>query len=151
MTESTTDREIRLIRTIRTTIDRMWDMWTDPAHIARWWGPKGFTSTILTMDIQVGGEWTLTMHGPDGTDYPNRSIYREIVPKKKIVLEHFNPHFITTVLFEPDGEGIRMDWSLLFDTPEMRETVANVHKAEEGQRQNIEKLEQYLSALLRGT
>ena len=89
----------------------------------------------------------MTMHGPDGTDYPNRSIFREIIPFKKIVFEHFNPHFIATILFESKGEETKIDWAGLFDTAEMRETVIKAHKADEGQKQNIERLEKYLSKL----
>jgi hypothetical protein len=89
------------------------------------------------------------MHGPDGTNYPNRSVFKEIIPLKKIVFEHFNPHFITTVLFESQGDGTHIDWSLLFDTAEMRETVVKAHKADEGQKQNVERLEAYLSKLYR--
>jgi len=99
------------------------------------------------MDFKEGGEWNLTMHSPDGTDYPNKSIYKEIVPLKKIVFEHFNPHFFTTVLFESKGEETQMDWTMVFDTAEIRETVVKVHKADEGLKQNVEKLEQYLSKL----
>ena len=97
------------------------------------------------MDLKEGGEWTLTMHGPDGTNYPNRSIFREIVPHKKIVFEHFNPHFITTILFEAEDEKTRIDWAGLFDSAEMLEILIKAHKADEGQRQNMEKLEKYLS------
>jgi uncharacterized protein YndB with AHSA1/START domain len=72
----------------------MWEVWTSPEHIANWWGPDGFTNTIHKMDFHEGGEWKLTMHGPDGTNYPNRSIFKEIIPLKKIVFQHFNPNFI---------------------------------------------------------
>jgi len=89
----------------------------------------------------------LTMHGPDGTNYPNKSIFKEIIPFKKIVFEHFNPHFITTVLFVSKGEVTHIDWTLLFDTAEMRETIVKAHKADEGQKQNVERLEKYLSKL----
>ena len=101
------------------------------------------------MDFKEGGEWKLTMHGPDGTNYPNRSIFKEIIPFKKIVFEHFNPHFITSVLFESKGEETQIDWTLLFDTAEKRETVITAHKADEGQKQNVERLEKYLSQLHR--
>ncbi len=146
--EKTEGREMRITRTIKAPIDLMWKVWTDPEHIVNWWGPNGFTSTIHTMGFQEGGEWKLTLHGPDGTDYPNRSIFGEIVPLKKIAFEHFNPHFITTVLFESKGKETRLEWTALFDTAEMRETVIKAHKADEGQRQNIEKLDKYLSKVL---
>ena len=145
--KKTENREMRITSTCMAPIELMWEVWTNPEHIINWWGPSGFTSTIHTMDLKEGGEWKLTMHGPDGTNYPNRSIFKEIIPFKKIVFEHFNPHFITTVIFETNGEETGIDWSLLFDTAEMRETIVKVHKADEGQKQNLEKLEKYLSKL----
>jgi uncharacterized protein YndB with AHSA1/START domain len=138
------DRQIRSSRIFKAPIDLLWEVWTKPEHIVNWWGPNGFTNTIHAMDFKEGGEWTLTMHGPDGTNYPNRSIFKEIIPLKKIVFEHFNPHFITTVLFEAKGNETQVDWSLEFDTADMRDIVVKAHKADEGQKQNLDKLEQYL-------
>lgn len=142
--ENTKAREMRLTHTFKVPVELMWEMWSNPKHIAQWWGPNGFTNTIKKMDFKEGGEWLLTMHGPDGTNFPNRSIFKEIVPFNKIVFEHFNPHFITTILFgEKDNETL-IDWSVLFDTVEMRDIVVNAHKADEGQRQNVQRLERYL-------
>lgn len=145
--ERTQEREMRNVRTFKVPADLMWKVWTDPNHIVHWWGPDGFTNTIDVMDFKEGGEWKLSMHGPDGTNFPNRSIFKEIVPLRKIVFEHFNPHFITTVLFEPKAGETQVDWTLLFDTVEMRDIIVKTHKAEEGQRQNLEKLDKYLSGL----
>ena len=58
----------------------------DPKHVVQWWGPNGFTTTIQEMDFRRGGVWTLVMHGPDGTDYPNYSTFQEIVYPERIVL-----------------------------------------------------------------
>lgn len=145
--ENTKNREMRMSRSFKAPIELMWEVWTNPEHIVNWWGPNGFTNTIHKMVFQEGGEWRLTMHGPDGTNFANRSIFKEIIPFKKIVFEHFNPHFMTTVLFESKGEETKIEWSLLFDTAEMRETVIKAHQADEGQKQNLDKLEQYLSML----
>lgn len=145
--ESKENRELRMRRTVKAPIDLVWKVWTDSEHIVNWWGPDGHTTTIHKMDFREGGEWKLTMHGPDGTNYPNRSIFKEIIPLQKIVFEHFNPHFITTVLFEPKGEENQIDWSSLFDTEEMLKTVINVFNAKEGQKQNFERLENYLNQL----
>ncbi len=143
---NTTDRELNTSRLFNAPIELVWEMWANPEHIKNWWGPNGFTNTIHKMDFRAEGEWNLTMHGPDGTNYPNKSIYKEIIPLKKIVFEHFNPHFITTVLFEAKGEETKVDWTMLFDTLDMKETVVKAHKAEEGQKQNMLRLEQYVSA-----
>jgi len=145
--ETTANRELRITRTFKAPIELMWEVWTDPEHIANWWGPNGFTTTIHKMNIEEGGEWNLTLHGPDGTNYPNHSIYKEIIPLKKIVFQHFNPNFITTVLFEAKGEETFMDWTMVFETAELRDIVVKAHKADDGMKQNVERLENYLSKL----
>ncbi|MBS1491372.1 MAG: SRPBCC domain-containing protein [Bacteroidetes bacterium] len=139
------ERQMQITRMFIAPIELVWEVWTQPEHIANWWGPNGFTNTIHKMDFQNGGEWLLTMHAPDGTNFPNRSIFKEIVPLQKIVFEHFNPHFFTTVIFEANGKQTLMQWTMLFDTQEMLETVVKAHNAYEGLKQNVEKLEKYLS------
>ncbi len=146
--ENMEHRELRTQRMLNAPVELVWEAWTQPEHIANWWGPMGFTNTIHVMDFCEGGEWKFTMHGPDGTNYANRSIFLEIVPPQKIVFEHFNPHFVTTVIFTDFGEQTKMDWCLLFDSEDMRNTVVQVHKADVGQQQNIEKLAAYLAALI---
>lgn len=143
--EQAGNKQLRITRTFKVSIELMWEVWTTPEHIAQWWGPTGFTNTMEKMEVTEGGEWKFTMHGPDGTNYPNRSIFKEISPLKKIVFEHFNPHFITTVLFETDGKTTTIDWMMEFDTAEMRDIIVKAHKADEGLRQNLDKLQQYLS------
>ncbi|WPR70356.1 SRPBCC domain-containing protein [Flavobacterium sp. NG2] len=144
---NTENRQLNINRIFKAPIELVWKAWTEPELIANWWGPNGFSTTIHNMNVEVGGEWKLTMHGPDGTNYPNRSIYKEIIPYKKIVFEHFNPNFITTVLFESQGEETLMDWTMLFETEEMFEAVVKAHKADEGLKQNVEKLAEYLTNL----
>lgn len=138
------NKEIRISKTLNFPLPLVWEAWTNPEYLVNWWGPKGFTSTIQQMDLKEGGEWKLFLHGPDGTDYTNRSIFKEVIPLKKIVFEHFNPHFITTVVFESLNDKTVMDWRMLFDSEEMRNIVVTAHKAEDGQKENVEKLEHYL-------
>lgn len=142
------NRQLRSTKILNAPADIVWEVWTNPEHITLWWGPNGFTNTIHKMDFEENGEWNLTMHGPDGTNFPNRSVFKEIIPFKKIVFEHFNPHFITTVLFESKGKETLLDWTLLFDSPEMYDVIVKAHKADEGQKQNLEKLEKYLAEML---
>jgi uncharacterized protein YndB with AHSA1/START domain len=140
------NRQLKISRIFKAPVELVWEAWTKPEHIANWWGPNGFTTTIHKMDFKEGGEWKLTMHGPEGTNYPNRSVYKEIIPLKKIVFEHFNPNFITTVLFQSKGEETLMDWTMLFETTETFEAVVKAHKADEGLKQNVEKLATYLTS-----
>ncbi len=138
-------RELKMTRTVKAPIDLVWKAWTEPELIAQWWGPYNHTISIHKMGFREGGEWKLTLHNhANGQDYPNRSIFKEIIPLKKIVFEHFNPHFITTVVFEAQGEETQIVWGLLFDTEEMLATVIHVFNAKEGQVQNFERLEKYL-------
>jgi uncharacterized protein YndB with AHSA1/START domain len=142
---NTTDRELRLTRTLDAPVELVWEVWTQPQHIAQWWGPNGFTNTISKMEIEPGGEWDLVMHGPDGTDYKNKSVFKEIIPLKKIVYEHVSsPKFVATIEFEAKGEQTFLSWHMLFDSLEQFVQVVKTFKADEGLKQNIEKLNQYL-------
>src|SRR3989344_2752054 len=128
------NRELRITKMLNAPVELVWEVWTNPEHIANWWGPNGFTNTIHTMDVTDGGEWRLTMHGNDGKNYLNRSVFKEIVPFKKIVFQHFNPNYIATIVFTPEEKETLMEWTGLF------ETVVKVFKADEGLKQNVEKL-----------
>ena len=141
----TADRELLLVRVLDAPLDLVWEVWTNPRHLAKWWGPDGFTNTISKMDVRAGGEWLLVMHGPDGTDYDNRRVFREVVPKKKIVYEHLSyPNFLTTVDFAAHGERTSIKWHMLFETAELFKQVVRQFGADEGLKQNIGKLEAYL-------
>jgi uncharacterized protein YndB with AHSA1/START domain len=80
--------ELRLIRVYDAPVRAVWDAWTVPEQVAKWWGPRGFTLTTHDKDFRVGGHWRYTMHGPDGVDYPNYTRYHEIEPCAKLVYEH---------------------------------------------------------------
>ena len=148
MASDTQDRELRLTRTLNAPIELVWEVWTKPEHIAQWWGPDGFTNTITSMDLVPGGNWHLTMHGPNGQDYPNKSTFIEIVKYKRISYEHFNPHIIATIDFREDGERTHLNWHMLFDSAEIFQAVIKAHNAAEGLKQNVEKLQVYLTSQL---
>jgi len=144
----TSDREIFLSRTLNAPIALVWEVWTQPQHIANWWGPNGFTNTISAMDMREGGEWNLVMHGPDGTDYINESVFTEVIPFRKIVYEHISyPKLVATIEFEDQGDKTLITWHMLFESREQFIEVAKAHKVVEGQKQNVEKLEAYLAGL----
>ncbi len=142
---NTADREINISRLLKAPIELVWEVWTDADHIKNWWGPNGFTNTITKMDLKSGGEWDLVMHGLDGTDYKNKSVFKEIVKHKKIVYEHVtSPKFTATILFESRGENTFLNWHMLFETKEQFIQVVKTFKADEGLKQNVEKLDHYL-------
>lgn len=63
----------------------VWRAWTDPEHLKRWWGPKGFTAPVCQIDLRVGGKFLGCMRSPDGHEFWSTGTYREIVPFEKIV------------------------------------------------------------------
>lgn len=143
----TSDRELKLSRTLNAPINLVWEVWTDPDHIKNWWGPTGFTNTISKMDLRENGEWDLVMHGPDGTDYKNKSVFKEVVKYKKIVYEHITgPKFTATIQFEDKGDKTDLVWHMLFDSKEEFIQTVKTFKADEGLKQNIEKLNAYLQS-----
>lgn len=112
---------------------------SDPDRVARWWGPDGFSSTMHTFDFQNGGSWVLTMHAPDGKDYPNESRFTRIVPDALWEIEHLNGHrFTLTLELKPSGEGTEVCWRQTFDTAEHYRALANFVAA--ANQQNLERL-----------
>lgn len=59
--------------------------WTDPDALAQWMGPRAVKARDVTVDLRVGGRYSLTMDGKDGSVYPLSGTYREIVPPKRLV------------------------------------------------------------------
>ncbi|HYG19166.1 MAG TPA: SRPBCC domain-containing protein [Ohtaekwangia sp.] len=96
------------------------------------------------MQVEPGGEWIFVMHGPDGKDYPNRTVFREVVKHKKIVHEHFDPNFIAIIEFERRGDETLLQWYKLYETKALYEMVELHHKSSEGFRQTVARMEAYL-------
>lgn len=146
---NTADREINISRLFNAPIELVWEVWTDPEHIKNWWGPDGFTNTIHSMDVKPGGEWNFIMHGPDGTDFKNKNIFKEIVRHQKIVYEHISsPKFLATIVFERNGTKTLIKWNMLFESRAQFIQVVKTFNAEEGLKQNIEKLNHYVQTQL---
>ncbi len=119
-----------VVRVYDAPVSAVWDAWTDPAQLAQWWGPRGFTITTHSKDLRPGGTWRYTMHGPDGTDYPNVTLYHEVERHAKLVYDHGGtddspPLFRVKALFAAQGKGTRMELTFAFETPEKAaETLA---------------------------
>lgn len=90
-TSSRADREIIATRVFKTPRLLVFKAWTDPDHLIHWWGPKGFTSTFHEFDLRPGGVWRLVMHGPNGADFQNESIFVEIVKPDESSSSTFRP------------------------------------------------------------
>ncbi len=146
----TSDREIKTTRVFAAPRELVFRMWTEPEHVARWWGPNGFTNTIQRMDVRPGGVWQFVMHGPDGTDYQNLVRFIEVVEPERLVYMHgsdLDPdQFHVTVLFEKEGENnTRLSMRSVFRTSAERDEKVEKIGAIEGMRQTLDRLGAYLS------
>jgi uncharacterized protein YndB with AHSA1/START domain len=84
---SDTDTTLQFVisRTFNAPLDRVWKAWTEPEQMARWWGPKGFKTDVKTLDLKPGGLFHYRMDSPQGQEMWGRMVFREIVPKKRLV------------------------------------------------------------------
>lgn len=98
---------------------------SDPQRVARWWGPEGFTNTIHRFEFRPGGSWLLTMHGPDGKDYPNESRFTRLTPGEVFEIEHLSGHhFVLRLELHPHEQGTLVRWRQTFDTAEHYRRIA---------------------------
>jgi uncharacterized protein YndB with AHSA1/START domain len=152
---ATMDREIVISRVLDAPRELVWEVWTDPKHVVHWWGPNGFSTTIETMDVRPGGVWTHVMHGPDGTDYPNKSVFKEVVKPERIVYSHGGgreggpgAHFEATWTFDAlEGNKTRATGRMVFVSAADREHVVKEFNAIEGGHQTLGRLAGYLERL----
>lgn len=145
--ESSNTREIISTRVFDAPRQRVFRAFSDPKQLAIWWGPNGFTNTIEVFEFRVNGDWHVTMHGPDGTDYPNESVFLEVAPPQRIVYLHLRPmhRFQMTMDFVDRGQQTELTWRMLFDSDEECERVrAFVVPAGE---QNFDRLAAHLKTM----
>jgi uncharacterized protein YndB with AHSA1/START domain len=149
---NTAEREIVIERTVNAPRELVWRAWTEADQIAAWWGPNGFTTTIHEMDVAVGGVWRFMMHGPDGTDYPNKVVYREIVKPERLVYDHTDDRdppsqqFQTTVTFAAHGRKTKVTLRALFASAEARAASVKFG-AIEGGAQTLARLDQHVATM----
>ncbi|MEQ1691949.1 MAG: SRPBCC family protein [Gemmatimonas sp.] len=133
MTATDNANEIRITRVYEAPVALVWDAWTDLAQVAQWWGPRGFTITTASKDLRPGGTWVYTMHGPDGTDWPNFTRYHVVEKHRRLVYDHgassadAKPMFRVTVDFRDMGGRTELDMCMtLATTEEANQARANI-------------------------
>ena len=137
---------LETFREIATPVEDVFAAFSDPVRLARWWGPAGFTNTFHTFEFETGGRWIYTMHGPDGRDYPNESVFREIVPEKKIVIHHIVLPIYSLVITLNENDGrTAVRWEQDFENKvfaaKMRDFLTTANE------QNLDKLAAEVSGI----
>lgn len=144
------DRDIVTRRILQAPRHIVYKAWSDPVHLAKWWGPKGFTNTFSDFELEPDGKWIFTMHAPDGVGYPNESVFVKIVAHELIVWDHISGHrFRAVASFEdvdPDRTAVayRMRFDSIDEHRKMKDFI--IEKNEE----NFDKLEAEVKSMMAG-
>lgn len=130
---ASSDREIVITRVLNAPRELVWQAWTDPDHIAQWFGPKGFTARVPEYDLRPGGRSEVIMIGPDGAEYPSVGVFLDVVPFERIVTtDEFGPDYqppegvelpegmVLTATFESLGPQTRLTLRISHPTAESR-------------------------------
>jgi uncharacterized protein YndB with AHSA1/START domain len=148
--ESTAERELTITRLFDAPRPLVFKAWSAPEHLARWWGPPGFTLPVCEMDFRPGGAYRYCMRSPQGNDMWVRGVYREIVEPERLVLSggwedadgKVGRETVTTVIFEERGGKTKLTLhNGIF------ESVASRDSHRGGWSASIERLAQYLAAV----
>lgn len=151
----TSDREVVISRVLDAPRALVWQAWTDPQHVAKWWGPRGFSDTTKRHEFRVGGVWEHVMTGPDGVNYPNKAIFKEIIPLERVTFtlgggREDGPgiSFTATWTFETvEGNKTRLTGRMVFPTAAARDLVVREFGAIEGGKQTLERLSEHLPTM----
>ena len=138
MAEKNKSNELKIVRIYDAPVKTVWDAWTDLKQVVQWWGPRGFTLTTHSKDLRPGGHWRYTMHGPDGTDYPNVTKYHEVETCSRLVYDHGGtddtpPLFRVTVLFIDLNGKTKLDMTMACASPDAAEQIKKHIKKANGE------------------
>jgi uncharacterized protein YndB with AHSA1/START domain len=126
---------------------RVFEAFSDPGQLVRWWGPKGFTSTFHEFDLREGGAWRFVMRGSDGTEYQMTKGFVEVAPPTRIVLRHVQAEhtFTMTMTFVEQRDRTRLTWRMRFDSKDEAERVRR--PVMEANEQNFDRLAEHLAMM----
>ncbi|WP_100612339.1 SRPBCC family protein [Confluentibacter lentus] len=142
------DKVIYSSRALNAPLEVVYQAFVNPQHLKNWWGPEGFTNTIHEFDLQPGGKWLLTMHGPEKGNYENASVFKTVEPNKLVAWKRLSqPLFDMEVAFEAlSPSKTIISFRMIFDSGEAcnKMTPFVVPKNEE----NFDRLERELLRML---
>lgn len=114
------DAVIRTERVLSANPSEVFAAFEQPELLAQWWGPKGFTNTFEQFEFKTGGRWVFVMHGPNGANFPNESVFVEIQPDSRVVIEHVvKPWYRLTVTLTACGDQTHLAWAQEFENAEV--------------------------------
>lgn len=114
------NREIFSSRILNAPVEIVYQAFANPAHLKNWWGPEGFTNTIHEFNLKPGGNWKLTMHGPEKGNYENSSVFKTVIPNKLVSWKRISqPLFDMEIAFEKlEDTKTQISFRMIFKTVE---------------------------------
>ncbi|MFN8154343.1 MAG: SRPBCC domain-containing protein [Bacteroidia bacterium] len=115
---TTTPNQINSNRELHVPVELLYQAFANPLYLKEWWGPEGFTNTIHEFDLRPGGNWKLTMHGPEKGNYENAAIFTAVEPQNLVSwTRQTQPLFDMTITFEKTGpDSSRISFIMHFKT-----------------------------------
>ena len=125
--DSNSKLEIYSSRELKAPIEIVYEAFSNPAHLSKWWGPNGFTNTFHEFDLRSGGKWVLTMHGPEKGNYENSSVFKIVEPFKVIKWQRISkPLFEMEVVFKKLSDSeTEISFRMIFETEEECNKIKN--------------------------
>lgn len=141
------NHEIISSRIINSPVEMVYQAFENPNHLKNWWGPEGFTNTIHEFDLRAGGNWILTMHGPEKGNYENSSVFKTVLPNKLISWERKSqPLFDMEIAFEKLEENkTQISFKMIFATAEECEKMRKF--VEPKNEENFNRLEREIKTM----
>jgi uncharacterized protein YndB with AHSA1/START domain len=127
---------------------QLFEAFSDPVQLAKWWGPEGFTNTIEEFDFRPGGAWRITMHAPNGGDFANESQIVEFVKPTRIVFDHLGPMhwYRMTMTYQAMGMQTELTWLMQLEaSPESEKLRTFIEQANE---QNFDRLAAHVAGVI---
>jgi uncharacterized protein YndB with AHSA1/START domain len=156
-TPSEDSKTLVIVRTLKAPRELVWKMFSDPYHLAQWWGPKGFTNRVERFDFRTGGKWLHVMIAPDGKELPTDNDIVEVTPPRRVVFRNAPadpkifgdnppPGFTKTLTFDEVEGGTTLTLVCTFDKPEHKDAVTR-RGFTLGTNESFDKLEAHLATL----
>jgi uncharacterized protein YndB with AHSA1/START domain len=143
-----TDREVVMTRVFDAPRQMVFDAFSKPELLKRWFGPRGWSLVVCEVDLRVGGGFRFVMRGPDGKDMGMRGVYKEIsAPERSVHMESFDDFpgesQVTCVMLE-DGGKTTMTVTVQYPSKEIRDAVIQ-SGMEHGAAESYDKLAEMLT------
>ena len=142
--------ELVITRVLDAPRELVFAAWTDPRHVAQWWGPQGWTTSVCEIDLRPGGAWHFVWRRPDGAEMAMRGVYREVAPPERLVsTESWGgdwPETLNTLILSEEDGKTTITQMVLYPSQEARDAALGTGM-KDGVSRSFDRLAEYLRAM----